>query len=98
VDTMLGTVVGQGYGRLAGEGRSVGTDSGDTAGDALRVFHGDPIAGVSEALGRRPSAPLGGGARPLVNQEISSADDAGDFDPRTRAEVTAAPSGVGESG
>jgi hypothetical protein len=37
-------------------------------------------------------------SRTLVSPELSSADDAGDFDPRTRAEVTAAPSGVGESG
>jgi hypothetical protein len=37
-------------------------------------------------------------SRTLVNPELSSADDAGDFEPGTRAESTAAPSGVGESG
>jgi hypothetical protein len=54
------------------------------------------VGRVSDVLGRGLSAPLGGSARTLVNQELSSVDDAGGFDPRPRAKVTAAPSGPGE--
>ena len=62
VDTMFGTVVGQGYGRLAGEERSVDADLRDTAGDALRVLDADPVEGARMTVDDLEALPLPGNA------------------------------------
>ena len=77
VDTMLGTAVGQGHGRLAGEERSVDADFRDTAGDALRVLDADPVDGAPMTVGDLEVLPLRGntGLQPESGASLAEAEN-----------------------
>jgi hypothetical protein len=74
---MLGTVVGQGHGRLAGEERSVDADLRDTAGDTLWVLDADPVEAVSMTVGDLEVLPIrrNTGVEPECGASLAEAEN-----------------------